>query len=179
MPLTSHGCWGNRLPKPKNTPRSKRLSRKLCKSCASAIPHNQRKHSGLLNVALVAKLILQQKINSLPALPDGTNSAGKAARPLRRRATWRGIWECRDFPVNIYRRCFALRRFAWNSSRQSEEKDAGDVVLAAALLGQVDQAGAGRLEGRSAQDGNDFVGQKVAREAVCGQEDGSAGLEIN
>jgi hypothetical protein len=50
---------GNELLKPKNTPRSKRLSRKLCESCASAIPQNQHKHGDLRNVALVAKPIFQ------------------------------------------------------------------------------------------------------------------------
>jgi hypothetical protein len=54
------------------------------------------------------------------------------------------------------------------SSSLREKQDTGDIVLTAALLGQINQVGTRSFEGRSAQNGGDFVRNKIACKAVCG-----------
>ena len=60
------------------------------------------------------------------------------------------------------------------SRGKHQEKDAGDVVLTAALFGYIDEIGAGRVERRGIQDGRDFVLLNVAGESIRGQEDPGA-----
>jgi hypothetical protein len=48
-------------------------------------------------------------------------------------------------------------------------QNAGDVVLAAALFGDVDKVGAGGFEGRGGEDGCNFFLENIAGETVGGQ----------
>ena len=62
---------------------------------------------------------------------------------------------------------------------QRLEENACDVVLAAALLGNVDEVGAGGLKWGCGDDSGDFFLKNIAGEAIGGQQDGSARFEID
>src|ERR1700733_1720669 len=78
---------------------------------------------------------------------------------------------------------FVGRMFGYKTRRglcgQGLDENAGDVVLASALLGYVDEVSACGHKGRSGEDGGDFILENIAGEAIGGQQDGGAGFEID